>query len=247
MDPGDAEPPGRFVPWAAAQFPIRRSPMSTTMIGLTGTRRRPRLAVRRATRRARGAGRRPVAQERGQRLGRGRPDLERHGREDARPRPAARVGSRRRSGGGLRPRERPPHLHQGTRSQHRRHLDRRGRPRPRHVEDGPDRGRSRGQAGSRGAGLQAPGRRPRDPGARPRNGARLHLGGGCRRPDARRGAGLPRAALRLDGRQPPGGRDRHRRRDDPHGASRRERGALLGATRRRRELRGRHPVHLPAP
>ena len=91
VDPGDAEPPGRVVPWVAAQFPIRRSPMSTTMTGLTGLDG-AHLAVRRATRRARGAGRRPVAQERGHRLGRGRPHLERHGREDARPRPAARVG-----------------------------------------------------------------------------------------------------------------------------------------------------------
>ena len=81
--------------------------------------------------------------------------------------------------------------------------------------------------------------------ARARDPARLRLRGRRRRPDARRRPRLPHPPLRLDGRQPRGGRDRHRRRRDPHRQPRRERRPLLGAPGRRRQLRRRHPVHVP--
>ena len=48
--------------------------------------------------------------------------------------------------------------------------------------------------------------------ARAGDGARVHLRGRRRRPDPGRRPRLPDASLRLDGRQPRGGRDRHRRR-----------------------------------
>ena len=109
------------------------------------------------------------------------------------------------------------------------------------------RGRAESQAGPRRTRMPAQGRRPRDAGARARDGARLHLRGrGCR-PDARRRPGLPDAPLRLVGGQSGGNRDRDRGRRDPHRQSGRERGPVLGSPRRRRQLRRRHPLHVPTP
>ena len=71
-------------------------------------------------------------------------------------------------------------------------------------------------ARARRARVPAPRRRPRDAGARAGDGARLHLRGRRRRADPRRRLRLSRAPLRLGGRQPRGGRDRHRRRGDPN-------------------------------
>ena len=93
--------------------------------------------------------------------------------------------------------------------------------------------------------LPARRRRPRDPGPRARRPARLLLGGRRGRPDARRRARLPHAALRLGGRQPARGRDRDRRRAGPAGEPRRARRPVLGAARGRRPARRRHRAHLP--
>ncbi len=60
--------------------------------------------------------------------------------------------------------------------------------------------------------LPARRRRPCDAEPRPRHAARVLLRGRRGRADARRRARLPHAPLRLDGRQPARGRDRHRRR-----------------------------------
>ena len=73
-------------------------------------------------------------------------------------------------------------------------------------------------------------RRPRDPGARTRHAARLRVRGrGCGS-HARRRPRLPHPAVRLDGRQPRRGRDRHRRRPVRR-ASRDENADLFWAVR----------------
>ena len=214
---------------------------------------RHRRTRRRARRADGGAARRPglrrlegtVLRAERRRLGRSRAGLERHGRQAARPRRAADVGRGRRRSHRLRARTRAAAQHQGRRPQHRRDGDRRGRPDPRHVPDARGR-RSIPTPGSRTSGrLPAPGRRPRHAGARPRDRARLRLRGRRRRPDARRRARLSDAPVRLDGRQPRGGRDRDRRRRDPDRQPRRERRSVLGAPGRGRQPRRRHPVHVP--
>ena len=88
-------------------------------------------------------------------------------------------------------------------------------------------------------------RGPGDAGARAGDRARLRLRGGGGRPDARRRPRLPRASLRLDGRQPRGGRDRDRRRRDPDRQPRAALRPVLGDPRRRRQPRSRHQVHVP--
>ena len=103
-----------------------------------------------------------------------------------------------------------------------------------------------GAHGARAGRLHAGRRRPRDPAARPGRGAGLRLGDRHRRPDGRRRLRLPDAPLRLDLRQPgvDGGRDR--RRQGAARVGRRERRAVLGAARRRRQLRHRHLVRVQA-
>ena len=93
--------------------------------------------------------------------------------------------------------------------------------------------------------LPARRRRPRDAAPRARDAARLLLRGRRRRADARRRPRLPDAPVRLDGRQPARGRDRHRRRPRAPRQPRRERRPVLGRPRRRREPRRRHLVHVP--
>jgi hypothetical protein len=67
----------------------------------------------------------------------------------------------------------------------------------------------------------------------------------CGWPDARRGDGLACPAVRPGLRQRGPVRDRVRRRRDPARKRYREPGPVLGAARRRRKLRDRHPVRVP--
>ncbi len=106
--------------------------------------------------------------------------------------------------------------------------------------------RRRRPAGPRGRRLPDLRRRRRHPGARPGRRPRLRLPHRRRRPHPRRWVRLPHPPVRVDGRQPRRGGDRHRRRSDPHRQRHRERRAVLGPAGRRRQLRRGHPVHLPA-
>ncbi len=81
--------------------------------------------------------------------------------------------------------------------------------------------------------------------ARPRHAARLRVGRRRRRAHARRRAGLPQPPLRLDGRQPPRGGDRHGGRVRPPREPRQRARPVLGRARRRRAPRRRHLLHLP--
>ena len=92
----------------------------------------------------------------------------------------------------------------------------------------------------------ARGARRRDAGARPRRAARHQLHHRRRRPDARRRLRLADPQVRLHGRQPDRGRDHHRRRHVAPRERDREQRSLLGDSRRRRQLRRRHRVHVPA-
>ena len=89
--------------------------------------------------------------------------------------------------------------------------------------------------------------RRRHPGPRPRHAARHQLHHRHRRADARRRLRLAQPQVRHDHRQPRvrRGRDRGRR-----GGARQRRRAprpLLGAARRQRQFRRRHPLRVPAP
>ena len=88
--------------------------------------------------------------------------------------------------------------------------------------------------------------RRRDAGPRPRHAARHQLDHRHRRPDARRRLRLAQPQVRHDHRQPRVRRGRDRRRRG--GARQRDRAPrpLLGAPRRRRQLRRRHPLRVPA-
>ena len=180
-------------------------------------------------------------------LGRGGADLERDGGQVARARRPAGIGRRRLAAVGF-AREHGLLLeHQGRRPQHRRHRDRRAAA-SRSTCPGCATSRSTPTPSSRTSGRAACSqdvdRATQEHGLATR--ARLHLRGRRRRSDARRRPRLPDPPLRLDGRQPRGGRDRHRGRRDPHGQPRRERRPVLGAPRRRRQLRRRHPLHASA-
>ena len=72
------------------------------------------------------------------------------------------------------------------------------------------------------------------------------LGHRHRRLDARGRAGLPHGLVRPHLRQPHAGHARHRGRVDRRGRARRRSGAALGAARRRRQLRRRDGVRVPA-
>ena len=75
--------------------------------------------------------------------------------------------------------------------------------------------------------------------------AGLLLGGRGGGPDPGGRPRVPDAPVRLDRRQPGGGRDRDRGRRDPHREQARAPRAVLGGPGRRRELRRGDPVHLP--
>ena len=101
--------------------------------------------------------------------------------------------------------------------------------------------------GARRSGLHPGRRRSGDPGARPRDDPRLRVRDRRGRADARWRVRLPDPPVRLDGRRPRGGRDRHGRRRRAASVADGERGPLLGTAGRRRQLRRRHGVRLPAP
>ena len=124
-----------------------------------------------------------------------------------------------------------------------RDLRRRARDRP--VADERDPGRPEGAHRAR-RGRPDLGRvRPRDAGVRPGGHGRALLDHRHRRPHARQRQRLARAQVRPDRGQPALGRHRHRRRQPAHRERRRERGAVLGPARRRRELRRRDLVRVP--
>ena len=87
---------------------------------------------------------------------------------------------------------------------------------------------------------------PRDVPVRPGDDRRDHLDDRHRRAHARRRDRLPLRGLGLSLRQPALGRRRHRRRPVPRGERAGERGSLLGAPRRWRQLRRRDVVRVPA-
>ena len=97
-----------------------------------------------------------------------------------------------------------------------------------------------------GAGVRLGGRRRRGRPARPDRPARLLAQRRRRRLLARRRHGLARPQPRPADQQPDRDRARHRRRRDrPHRRGQRRR-AVLGAARRRRQLRRRHRARVPA-
>ena len=157
------------------------------------------------------------------------------------------------SGGGgrcrrdLRARPPAPAEHQGRRPQHCRDLAGRRRTRARPVADEQHHRRSGGRARARRARVPAEGPGRRHPGARAGDPAGLHLRGRGRRSHCRWRAGLPDPTVRLDGGQPAGGGDRHRRWKGPQGQPDRERRAVLGGPGGRRQFRRRHPLHVPTP
>ena len=87
--------------------------------------------------------------------------------------------------------------------------------------------------------------RPRDAGIRARHDRRHGVEHRHRRADSRRRSRLADGQARPDGRQPVVGRRRHRRRHVPHGQRDGEPRSVLGAARRRRQLRRRHVVRVP--
>ena len=152
-----------------------------------------------------------------------------------------------RRSGALREGARSAHLGESRRAQHRRPGDLRRRFRDRPIPDARRVRRCGRQDSTRASRLHPRGRRPRDPAARTRrrHGVCVHHRSGRRH--RRRRIRIPHAAARLDLRQPPvgGGGDGRRR------APRRERprvlGPVLGAPRRRRQLRRRHELRVRTP
>ena len=102
---------------------------------------------------------------------------------------------------------------------------------------------------ARAAGRRAVARaRPRDAGVRPRHHRRHRLQHRHRRPDAGRRARLADGQARAHRRQPALRRRRDRRRRQFHTVdARREPRPVLGAAGRRRQLRHRHVLRVPAP
>ena len=145
----------------------------------------------------------------------------------------------------LRARAEPARLDQGRRPQRRRQRSQRRRPgdrsladarRPRRSFDADGAGTGRRDLGRHGSGGAA---------LRTRCARRGRLDDRNRRPDpARRGRPPAPQARALD-RQPPLGRHRHRGRAIAKGERNRERGPLLGRTRRGQQLRSRHVVRVP--
>ena len=167
-------------------------------------------------------------------------------RPGSRPWSSADLGSRRRRRGRVRPRPRAAAQHQGRGPQHRRDLDGRGRPDAGHVRHARGRRRRRGQARPRGARLSARGGRRGHPGhglatvlgfVSETGVAGLTLGGGFGYLMRRFGWTVDNLAeveiVTADGELRTANRDRAPR-------------AVLGAARRWRQLRGRHPVHASA-
>ncbi|MGC9479697.1 FAD-binding protein [Streptomyces mutabilis] len=85
-----------------------------------------------------------------------------------------------------------------------------------------------------------------DPAVRPRDDARVRGGDEGGRPDPRRWIRSPDAPVRLGGRQPGGGRDRHGGRKGTNRGPGEEPGPVLGDPGRWAQLRRRRPLHIPA-
>ena len=93
--------------------------------------------------------------------------------------------------------------------------------------------------------LQLRRRRPRDARLRAGRAVRHRQQHRCRRAHARRRYRVPHAQVRAHDRQPPRGRRRAGRRQLRHGERERASGPVLGAPRRRRQLRRRHELPVP--
>ena len=176
---------------------------------------------------------------------RGPAGLERHGRPAARPDPALHQHPGRGGRGQRGPRARPAAVGplRGSQRGGQGHVGRRPDHRP--VRAARGHRRSGGQAGARGRRLPARRRRRRDRAAPADRPGRDHVRDRGRRPGARRRDRLVLPQARPDLRQLrlPRGRAGERRGD--RGQRGRAPGAVLGAARRRRQLRHRHPLHLP--
>ena len=171
-----------------------------------------------------------------------------NGMIDKRPRLIARCADvgRRDPGGEFRPRQRPRHRHPRRRPQRAGLRQRRRRAGDRPVGDEGRPGRSRGPHGAGRARLH-PGRpRPRHPRLRAGGAGRDRLDDRDRRADAGRRPRLPVAQARADDRQPARGRRRARRRQLRDRERRQPSRPLLGAARRRRQLRGGDELPVPA-
>ena len=135
------------------------------------------------------------------------------------------------------PRRRPQHprlqRHRGRR--HARPLDDEGPPHRRRAAP------RLGPARRHGRRVHGRGRGPRA-----RDAVRRHRERRTRRADARWRHRLPRPQVRPDDRQPRLGRGRHRGRPDRDRERRRQPGPVLGDPRRRRQLRRRDPLPVPA-
>ena len=174
-----------------------------------------------------------------------------NGAIDRRPACIARCSGRRRRGrgGALRARPRPGDRRTGRGPQRGRHRGVRRRDRHRPLGDAGRVGRPRRPHGP-GAGWCSVGRRrPRDAG--PRSGHHRRHRGPHRRRRAhpRRRHRLPHAQTRAHRRQPARRRGGHRRGQHRPGVRRRTPRSVLGAARRRRQLRRRHlvPVRVCTP
>ena len=170
--------------------------------------------------------------------------LERDGRSSAAGDREVRERRRRPGCGARRPRERPRDRHPVRRPQRARAGGARGRTDDR--SHAARRGTSRSRDAPRvGAGRCASGcTRPREPAVRPRHHGGERLAHGSRRADAGRRHGVAGAPVRPLLRQRPFRRRGHGRGRDRHGVTRREPRSLLGAPRRRGQLRHRHVVRV---
>ena len=158
---------------------------------------------------------------------------------------SGRIGRRRRPNGAIRRRARDRAVDPGRGPQHRRPGALRRRDDPGHVRSQCRRGGFGSTPRSR-PGRRAPRRRrPRDPAARTGRHPRLRLAHRRRRTDAGRRFRLPDPTLRVDGGRPGGGVGRPCRRLSHSSVAQRERRPVLGASWRRRQLRGRDGLHVP--
>ena len=135
---------------------------------------------------------------------------------------------------------------QRRRTQHRRTGRVRGRTDARHVAHARRLGRSGRARGARSGRLPSRRRGRGDAAPRPCRGARVRVRHRLRGADARRRIRVPHAAVRLDERQSRVGRSRHRRRSGGPRIRTGEQRPVLGAARRRRQLRRRHELRVQA-
>ena len=180
------------------------------------------------------------------RLRRGSQPLQRHVRQAARADRSLRERRRRDKGRGVRACARPADRHPGRRTQRRRPGLGRRRRGDRPLADARRRGRSRRAHRPRRRRLHLGRGGRRDQRARARHPERDHLDHRCGRPHARRRPRPPHPQVRTRDRQPARGRGGARERRAGPGQRGREPRPVLGAQRRRRELRRRDLVPVPA-